>query len=104
LLLTAGDTNRRSDDHQDVIAALARDDISVTAIRIGQDTGNLELLQQIARDTRGESHPAAAASPLPQLMIRDTRRMIDAPGSLVNAAAHVGQWGPMLAGLAEEDF
>jgi Ca-activated chloride channel homolog len=104
ILLTDGDTNRRSDDHQDVIAALARDDISVTAIRIGQDTGNLELLQQIARDTGGEFHHVADASTLPQLMIRDTRRMIDAPGSLVNAAAHVGQWGPMLAGLAEEDF
>ena len=36
---------------------------------------------------------------LPQLMIRDTQRLIDAPGSLVNAPVHVGAWGPMLAGL-----
>ena len=104
ILLTDGDTNRRSDDHQDLIADLARDDITVTAIRIGQDTGNLELLQQIARDTGGEFHHVSDATALPQLMIRDTRRLIDAPGSLVNAPAHVGQWGPMLAGLAEETF
>jgi Mg-chelatase subunit ChlD len=104
ILLTDGDTNRRSDEHQDLIADLARDDITVTAIRIGQDTVNLELLQQIARDTGGEFHHVADATALPQLMIRDTRRLIDAPGSLVNARAHVGQWGPMLAGLTEESF
>jgi Mg-chelatase subunit ChlD len=104
ILLTDGDTNRRSDDHQELIEELARDDITVTAIRIGQDTGNLDLLQQIARDTGGEFHHVADATALPQLMIRDTRRLMDAPGSLVNAQAHVGAWGPMLAGLAEEDF
>ncbi len=104
ILLTDGDTNRRSDEHQDLIADLARDGISVTAIRIGQDTGNLELLQQIAGDTGGEFHHVADATALPQLMIRDTRRLIDAPGSMVNAQARLGQWGPMLAGFAPEDF
>ena len=56
ILLTDGDTNRRSDDHQDLIADLARDEITVTAIRIGHDTGNLELLERIARETGGEFH------------------------------------------------
>jgi Ca-activated chloride channel homolog len=104
ILLTDGDTNRRSDDHLDLIAALARDEITVTSIRIGSDTGNLELLQQISRETGGEFHHVADATALPQLMIRDTRRLIDAPGSLVNAPARIAEWGPMLAGLPEEDF
>lgn len=104
ILLTDGDTNRRSDDHQELIAALARDDITVTAIRIGQETANLELLEQIAGETGGEFHHVADASALPQLMIRDTRRLIDAPGSLVNAPARMGAWGPMLAGFSEQDF
>jgi Ca-activated chloride channel family protein len=104
ILLTDGDTNRRSDDHFDLIAALARDEITVTSIRIGSDTGNLDLLQQISRETGGEFHHVADATALPQLMIRDTRRLIDAPGSLVNAPARIAEWGPMLAGLPEEDF
>jgi Mg-chelatase subunit ChlD len=104
ILLTDGDTNRRSDDHLDLIAALSRDDITVTTIRIGSDTGNLELLQQISRETGGEFHHVADATSLPQLMIRDTRRLIDAPGTLVNAPARVGEWGPMLAGLSEQEL
>jgi len=104
ILLTDGDTNRRSDDHLDLIAALARDDITVTTIRIGSDTGNLELLQQISHETGGEFHHVADATSLPQLMIRDTRRLIDAPGTLVNAPARVGEWGPMLAGLSEQEL
>jgi Ca-activated chloride channel homolog len=104
ILLTDGDTNRSSEDHLDLITALAHDDVTVTTIRIGSDTGNLELLQQISRETGGEFHHVADATALPQLMIRDTRRLIDAPGSLVNAPARVAEWGPMLAGLAEEEF
>jgi hypothetical protein len=104
ILLTDGDTNRRAVDHDDVIAALARDQVSVTTIRIGSDTGNLELLRRIAAATGGEFHHVADAAALPQLMIRDTRRLIDAPGSLVNAPVHVGAWGPMLAGLPADDL
>ena len=104
ILLTDGDTNRRSVDHDDLIAQLARDEITVTAIRIGSDTGNLELLRRIAATTGGEFHHVADATALPQLMIRDTRRLIDAPGSLVNAPVHVAEWGPMLAGLPADDL
>jgi Mg-chelatase subunit ChlD len=104
ILLTDGDTNRRSDDHRELIAALARDGITVTAIRIGQDTGNVELLEEMAHDTGGEFHHVPDAAALPQLMIRDTRRLVDAPGSLVNAPARIAHWGPMLAGLTEEEL
>ncbi|HXA55049.1 MAG TPA: VWA domain-containing protein, partial [Solirubrobacteraceae bacterium] len=43
ILLTDGDTNRRAEDHDDLIAALARDDVTVTTIRIGDDLVNLDL-------------------------------------------------------------
>ncbi len=104
ILLTDGDTNRRADDHTELIAALARDEITVTTIRIGADTVNLELLQGISAATGGEFHHVANAELLPQLMIRDTRRLIDAPGSLVNAPARVGDDEPMLAGIDEAEL
>ncbi len=104
ILLTDGDSNRRADDHTALIADLARDGITVTSIRIGSDTVNLELLQDIARATGGEFHHVADAEALPQLMIRDTRRLMDAPGSLVNAPARIGETGPMLSGLDEHEL
>src|SRR5262249_11694091 len=104
ILLTDGDTNRRADDHVDLIAALARDDITVTAIRIGSDTVNLDLLKQISSQTSGEFHHVADVAALPQLMIRDTRRLIDSPGSMVNAPARLGEPGPILAGLSEDEL
>ncbi len=104
ILLTDGDSNRRADDHTGLIADLARDGVTVTSIRIGSDTVNLELLQDIARATGGEFHHVADAEALPQLMIRDTRRLMDAPGSLVNAPARIGETGPLLSGLDERDL
>src|SRR5262249_47655297 len=84
-----------------LIAALARDDITVTTIRIGDDTGNLELLELISHDTGGEFHHIADVGALPQLMIRDTRRLMDDPGTLVNAPARMAEPGPIPAGLAD---
>jgi len=104
ILLTDGDTNRRADDHLDLIAALARDDVTVTTLRIGSDTVNLELLKQISSETGGEFHHVADVAALPQLMIRDTRRLIDSPGSMVNAPARLGEPGPILAGLSEDEL
>ncbi|HEV7735260.1 MAG TPA: VWA domain-containing protein [Candidatus Binatia bacterium] len=104
ILLTDGDSNRRADDHTALIADLARDGITVTSIRIGSDTVNLELLQDIAHATGGEFHHVADAEALPQLMIRDTRRLMDAPGSLVNAPARIGETGPMLSGVDEREL
>ena len=104
ILLTDGDTNRRADEHADLIASLARDDVTVTTLRIGSDTVNLELLQQISSETGGEFHHVADVASLPQLMIRDTRRLIDSPGSMVNAPARLGEPGPILAGLREDEL
>src|SRR5262249_4727831 len=104
ILLTDGDTNRHTDDHDALIAALAHDGTTVTAIRIGNDTANLELLDRIAHATGGEFHHVEDARALPQLMIRDTRRLLDTPGVMVNAAPRVGALGPMLAGIDERDL
>src|SRR5207247_809845 len=51
VLLTDGDTNRSAPDHDHLIADLARDDVTVTTIRIGHDTVNLDLLNKISRAT-----------------------------------------------------
>ncbi len=80
LLLTDGDTNRAAADHAPLIDALARAGISVTTIRIGEDTVNLQLLNDIAARTGGRFHHVENAELLPQLMLNDTRRaMIHAP-------------------------
>src|SRR5439155_12674160 len=87
-----------------LIAALARAEITVTAIRIGSDTVNLELLKTISRATGGEFHHVEHVEVLPQLMLRDTRRLIDPTAGLEDAPARIGIPGPMLAGIAEQDL
>src|SRR5205085_10582738 len=77
ILITDGDTNRRAEDHDDVIAALARDEITVTTIRIGSDTANLDLLAKISRATGGAFHHVEDVGALPQLMISDTQHVMD---------------------------
>ncbi|TMB46040.1 MAG: VWA domain-containing protein [Deltaproteobacteria bacterium] len=104
ILLTDGDTNRHPEDHAELIAALARAEITVTTIRIGSDTINLELLKTISRATGGEFHHVEHVEALPQLMLRDTRRLIDPTAGLEDAPARIGIPGPMLAGLAEQDL
>lgn len=104
ILLTDGDTNRPGDDHEDVIAGLAADGITVTAIRIGTDAANLALLERIAVITGGAFHHVPDAAALPQLMIRDTRRVLDAPGRTTDAPARIGAPGTMLAGFDEREF
>ena len=100
ILLTDGDTNRRSDDHLDLIAALgARRHHRHRHPHRPATPVISSCSSRSPRDTGGEFHHVADATALPQLMIRDTRRLIDAPGSLVNAPARVGELGPMLAGL-----
>jgi len=104
ILLTDGDTNRHAADHDDVIAAYARAGVSVTTIRIGSDTVNLELLQHISRATGGEFHHVAHVEALPQLMMRDAARVIDPRAGLEDVAPHVGTTGPMLAGIDEAEL
>jgi uncharacterized membrane protein len=102
LLLTDGDSNRRRADHLPVLAELAAAGVTVTAIRIGDDAVNLDLLVTVARSTGGEFHHARDMETLPQLMIRDTQRQIDASSGRADARARVAAGGPMLAGLEED--
>lgn len=104
ILLTDGDTNRAGHDHEDVIARLAADGITVTAIRIGTDAANLALLERIATVTGGAFHHVPDATVLPRLMIRDTRRLLDAPGRATDAPARIGAPGTILAGFDEREF
>jgi len=104
ILLTDGDTNRRADDHARLVGAYAKTGISITTIRIGADAANLDLLETISRLTGGEFHHVENVQVLPQLMIRDTQRLIDDAASRQNARVRVGTPGALLAGLAEDDF
>ena len=104
ILLTDGDSNRRADDHEAVLAALADANVSVTTIRIGTDTANLDFLHTIARVTGGEFHHVTDLQTLPQLMIRDTQRKMDAAAGRRDARARVVDAGLLLAGFSERDL
>jgi Mg-chelatase subunit ChlD len=104
ILLTDGDTNRRAEDHYGLIDSFARDEITVTTIRIGTDTANLDLLNAISRATSGEFHHVQNVQTLPQLMISDTRRRIDMAAGRRGFPARIGEGGPVLAGIAEDEL
>ena len=77
VLLTDGDTNRSdASEYNGIIEQLAASDISVTTIRIGDNTVNLQLLQDISNATGGSFHHIANAKRLPDLMLRDTSRAL----------------------------
>jgi hypothetical protein len=102
--LTDGDTNRRAADHDALIAALARAEITVTTIRIGSDTVNLELLERISRETGGEFHHVEDVQSLPQLMVHDAQQLIDTAANRHEAHVYVGDGGPVLAGIADDEL
>ena len=104
ILLTDGDTNRNARDHDDLIAALARDDVTVTTIRIGDDTVNLDLLNKISRATGGAFHHVADVQALPQLMISDLEHLMDAAANRREAPPRVGAGGAILAGIVEDEM
>ena len=104
ILLTDGDTNRGAEDHAELIAALARAEITVTTIRIGSDDVNLELLDTISRATGGEFHHVEQVQALPQLMIRDTQRLMSNSPERQDHATRIGAPGGLLAGLAEDEL
>ncbi len=77
VLLTDGDTNRAGQgEYRALIKKLARSGISVTTIRIGDNTVNLKLLQSISEGTGGSFHHVENAQMLPDLMLRDTSRAL----------------------------
>src|SRR5438034_814267 len=104
VLLTDGDTNRSAPDHDDLIADLARDDVTVTTIRIGDDTVNLDLLNNISRSTGGAFHHVEDVQALPQLMISDTQHLMDAAANHREAPPRLAAGGAILAGIAEDEL
>jgi len=104
ILLTDGDTNRRVDDHYQVIDELARAGVTVTAIRIGADTVNLELLAIISEATGGEFHHVPRVEALPQLMIHDARIVMEHAARRSRLPVRVRDGGPMLAGLEAREL
>lgn len=104
ILLTDGDSNRSAEDHADVIAGLARADITVTSIRIGSDTVNLDLLDAISRATGGSFHHVADVRQLPQLMIRDAQRLMGRATERRAMTPRIAEGGAILAGIAEGEL
>src|SRR5581483_4305807 len=104
ILLTDGDTNRHAADHEAALAALRAAHVSVTTIRIGTDTVNLDLLHAIADTTGGELHHVPDLATLPQLVLRDVQRAADAAAGRRDAQARLVDPGPVLAGLVERDL
>jgi Ca-activated chloride channel family protein len=76
ILLTDGDTNRAASDHYPLIAALERLGVSVTTIRIGDDTVNLAFLSDISSRTGGVFYHVENVERLPELMLKDTSRAL----------------------------
>jgi len=100
MLLTDGDTNRTPGDHAPLAAALARAKITVTAIRIGDDTANLELLEALAARTGGAFHHVDNAESLPELMLRDASQAVErAPRRDVTFVPRAGEATQALRGL-----
>jgi Mg-chelatase subunit ChlD len=104
ILLTDGDSNRAAEDHAEVIAALARAEITVTSIRIGSDTVNVDLLDAISRATGGTFHHVEDAQQLPQLMIRDAQRLMGRATERRDMPPRAGDGGAILAGIEESEL
>lgn len=78
ILLTDGDTNRaQMDDYARLLADMKSSEITITTVRIGDDTVNLKLLQTISEETGGTFHHVADAQQLPDLMLRDASRTLE---------------------------
>jgi uncharacterized membrane protein len=105
ILLTDGDSNRSPADHYPLVAIIAQRQISITTIRIGLDTVNLQLLSQMSEKTGGRFYHVEDVEVLPQLLIRDTKQAIrekddddDKPKEII---PRVGERGQILQGLSD---
>jgi len=105
ILLTDGDSNRSAADHYPLIATIAQRQITITTIRIGDDTVNLQLLSFMSDKTGGRFYHVEDVEVLPQLLIRDTRQAMretdddnEGPKEVV---PRVGERGQILQGLAD---
>lgn len=105
ILLTDGDSNRSATDHYPLVATIAQRQITITTIRIGDDTVNLQLLSFMSEKTGGRFYHVADVEVLPQLLIKDTRQAMrendedkDGPKEIV---PRVGERGQVLQGLTD---
>ena len=105
MLLTDGDTNRGAADHYPLIAALAKADISVTTLRIGDDTVNLSLLNDISSRTGGQFYHVENVETLPELMLKDTSQALaQAPKRDETYAPRIGGVSQALRGIKPNDL
>ena len=105
ILLTDGDSNRSPVDHYPLVASIAQRQISLTTIRIGDDTVNLQLLSYMSEKTGGRFYHVENVEMLPQLMIKDTKQVMrekeDDEDKAKEVIPHVGERGQILSGLDE---
>jgi Mg-chelatase subunit ChlD len=105
ILLTDGDTNRGAADHYPLIAALEKQGVSVTTIRIGDDTVNLSLLTDISNRTGGAFYHVENVELLPELMLKDTTRALaQAPRREATYVPRVAGASQALRGIAARDI
>ena len=105
ILLTDGDTNRAAADHYPLVAALAQAGISVTTIRIGDDTVNLGLLHDISDRTGGQFYHAEDVEALPELLLKDTSAALtQTPHRQDTYAPQVSGAPQLLRGLRPHTF
>ena len=105
MLLTDGDSNRSAADHYPLVTSIAQRHITITTIRIGSDTVNVELLSYISEKTGGRFYHVEDAQTLPQLLMTDTRQAIRERGEgdeePQEVTPHVGTRGQILQGLTD---
>ena len=103
MLLTDGDSNRSAADHYPLVTTIAQRHITITTIRIGSDTVNLQLLSHISEQTGGRFYHVADVEVLPQLLITDTKQAIRERGEddeePQEVKPHVGIRGQILQGF-----
>ncbi|TMA51794.1 MAG: VWA domain-containing protein, partial [Deltaproteobacteria bacterium] len=106
ILITDGDSNRSPADHFPLVATIAQRQISITTIRIGDDTVNLQLLSHMSEKTGGRFYHVEDVEALPQLLVRDTKQAIrekeDEDDKPKEIKPRVGERGQILQGL--DDF
>jgi len=74
ILLTDGASIRPRAEHDALIESLAKSDVTVTSIRIGDDRDSYALIKSIADATGGAFHRVTDSRSLPDLMISETKR------------------------------
>lgn len=105
ILLTDGDTNGNPADLYPLVGSIAQRQISITTLRIGDDTVNLQLLSYMSGKTGGRFYHVEDVESLPQLMIKDTKQVMrekdDDDDKEKEIIPRVGERGQILQGLDE---